>query len=378
MGLKAKLKLAFRCLNAYRRHRKHKHYLISIPSRYFNNPNIPAGTFPMIPKKAFQGIDIFLIACSDNSTTDVESFRSSDYVSGLLRHGISKDRIFLVPSTFAGAEIPVLKDGKLSSLCKNISQVKPVLRYLEYHVTDFCNLKCKGCGHLANHVDKLEFAGADTLRLSLEKLHEKFSNIQVLRIMGGEPLLCRELHEYVNAAHEVFPYCQIKIVTNGLLIRNITPQTAEAIRNAQAEIQVTQYPPTQKIAEEIVAFCSENGLKLLISSPLKYFHRSTANEYPDYVEAWSECGSRYCHFLHDTRFFPCPHLWTHSEPKFKEFLARAPITESEYEKYCCKLTDEIKDDGWDILLKMESPFELCQKCRGKPELFEWQSEIRIN
>ena len=374
LGIKAKLKTAYRYFKAYR---SNKTTLHSIPNRYFNSSDVSADIFGLIPKKSFQDIDIFLVAC-DDASSGVPGFKSSDYVIGLLRNGISKDKIFIVPTAAALAETPLLENGTLSPLCRNVSQVKPVLRYTEYHVTDFCNLKCKGCGHLSNYVSKLEFAGADTLRLSLKKLREKFSNIQVLRIMGGEPLLCRELHEYINTAHEIFPYCQVKIVTNGLLFRNITQQTAEAIRNAQAEIQVTQYPPTRKIAAEITAFCEENGLKLTISSPLTYFHRSSAEEYPDFREAWGTCGSRFCHFLHDTRFFPCPHVWSHSEAKFKDVLRRSAITESEYAEYAYDLTQDIGDDGWDILMKFESPMELCKKCRGKPELFTWESEAGIN
>ena len=62
-------------------------------------------------------------------------------------------------------------------------------RTLELHVTDHCNLNCKGCSHYAPI--------ADGFYISLEELEEYYNIIKsrgliffsTLRLMGGEPLL---------------------------------------------------------------------------------------------------------------------------------------------------------------------------------------------
>ena len=326
-----------------------------------------------IPKSIFDEADIVFIAgLTDKKRSEN---RNSDYAAALMRNGVSKDKIYIVPSVAGAAELPLIEGNTLLPVCRNITEVKPELRYMEYHVTDFCNLKCKGCGHLANHVKTLEFAGADTFRFALERLREKFENIQTIRIMGGEPLLCKELHEYINAAHEVFPYSQIKIVTNALLYKNITDLTAEAIRNAGAEIQVSQYPPTREIVPEFAEFCQEHGLKLSVSRPItQFFRRFVSGRDTDFREIWYTCESKDCHFLHGTSFYACPAVWTRTEPKFREIVGDRAFTEGECRGFLYDLEQEIDADGWDILMNIENPMELCRKCGDAKTLFTWESE----
>ena len=373
--LKAKAKLLYRAL----RNIKHYHRLLrKISKVYFNVPDRKAQLLELIPNTALKDVDMFLIACDDEFSSR-EEHKTSDYVSFLMRHGVSKDKIYVVPHNMAKAELPVFLDGRLSPLCKNIAYVKPVLRYMEYHVTDFCNLKCKGCTHMAEYVRTLDFHKPEDFKLSLEKLREKFENIITIRIMGGEPLLCKSLHEYINVAHEVFPYSNIKIVTNALLYKNITPLTIKAMRDAGAEFNVSQYPPTREIAPEFIAFCQENGLRVAITSPVKKFYRwIVSGRDASLEEIWFCCPNRYCHFLHSTTLYPCPLFWTHSEPKFREILGKNAFSESESREYSYDLSKDIADDGWDILAKIDNPFELCRKCGDKTEFFKWESEAGKN
>lgn len=356
--------------------KKHgKNALSKIPQVYFTSQQAILRSFDWIPPKAFEDIDLFLIACDDEGPQN--EYKSSDYVSALLKNGITRDKIFIVPPVVYRAEIPVIDDGKLSPQCKNMNEVKPLLRYMEYHVTDFCNLKCKGCTHLSNYVKELEFAGTESFRMSLIKLAEKFRNISTLRLLGGEPLLCRDLHEYIYIAHEVFPYSHIKVVTNGLLVRNMTRETIDAIKDTGAEIQVTQYPPTRKIAGDIVDFCHKNGMKLCMYPLLsKFYGFSFSCSNPDSEKCWLACRSnRYCHFLNGTVFYPCPMLWTYDNPKFRDIVGERVLTDIEHSEYSYDLAQDISDDGWDILAKFENPMEVCRKCGDTQTYFEWESEI---
>ncbi len=150
---------------------------------YFNDPDIRPKVFNLIQASEFNDIDMIFLVCDDNSKQIF--YKASDYVARLMEIGISKDKIFVVPYMMCRAELPMFVEGKLSPLCKKLADVKPVMRYMEYQVTDFCNLKCKGCEHLANYVKKLEFVGAEYFRFCLERLSEKFENITTFRILGG-------------------------------------------------------------------------------------------------------------------------------------------------------------------------------------------------
>ena len=349
-----------------------------IPKRYFATRYPTIKSLELVPDSVLNDSDLFLIMCEDDTTGEYES-KSSDYVTTLLQRGISKEKIFIVPPVMYRSHIPIIKDEKLSTLCRNILHVKPVLRHLEHHITDFCNLKCKGCLHLSQYIRKLEFSGVDNFRNSMVRLREKFSNITVICLMGGEPLLCKDLHEYIKIAREAFPCAHISILSNGLLYRNITSVMIQAIHDAGVEFRISQYPPTSKIAEDIVAFCEANNIKLTISTPVKTFVKRL--EYTgdvDCYEKWCQCGNRYCHLLHNTTLYPCTYSWTYSDPQFKSIVAERFIDEKEAVEYSYNLAQDISDDGWDILVKLEHSMKICRKCGGNKVDFTWESELGIN
>ena len=369
-----KAKLLVRTVKAYYSIRHKPKTLSKVRKVYFNDPDIRTKAFNLIPASVFDDVDMIFLVCDDASQQIF--YKASDYAARLMEIGVSKDKIFVVPYVMCRAELPLFVDGELSPLCKKLADVKPVMRYMEYQVTDFCNLKCKRCEHLANYVKTLEFVGAEYFRFCLEKLSEKFENITTFRIMGGEPLLCRNLHEYINAVHEVFPYSQIKIVTNGLLYKNITPQIISAIRNAGAEIQVSQYPPSREIADKIAAFCMDNGLKLYISSPVKEFsQRVISDKSTDVKKTWAICLSKHCRFLRNTTLYPCWYVWAYSHPEFQGIITKErAVTESECAEVSYDLTKNLDADGWDILAAIDGPLELCRKCGDKHVFYKWESE----
>lgn len=90
-----------------------------------------------------------------------------------------------------------------------------MIHYIETHITEACNLKCRGCSHFSvfakpKHKDIEEF------RREFERLHE-LGEIQIIRLMGGEPLLNPNFMDYLRIARQYFPNSTISLVTNGLL-----------------------------------------------------------------------------------------------------------------------------------------------------------------
>ena len=145
LGKSEKLKAIFKGMKAFRSFRK---ILSKVPEKYFSSTYVRKNPFNIIPDKIFSDADVILVARDDDDYRRRDEIKTSDYVADLMRRGISRDKIFVVPREMFSAEIPVVEDGKLSPLCRNVNDTKPVLRYMEYHVTDFCNLKCRPHGEL--------------------------------------------------------------------------------------------------------------------------------------------------------------------------------------------------------------------------------------
>jgi radical SAM protein with 4Fe4S-binding SPASM domain len=104
----------------------------------------------------------------------------------------------------------------------------PSLRYLEFQITDRCNLRCRHC-YIGDgfHQD-----------LSLEKIFKvlkEFEEIQGLRLLlsGGEPLLHPHFWE-INEILRDYPFRSV-LLSNGTLI---TKETAEKLRVHEVQVSL--------------------------------------------------------------------------------------------------------------------------------------------
>lgn len=93
-----------------------------------------------------------------------------------------------------------------------------MIQYLEHHIVDHCNLNCAGCSHFSPISDPW-FEDIEDFIRDFGKLAEiTGSQIGIIRLMGGEPLLHPNLYEFLISCRELFPRTHIELVTNGLLL----------------------------------------------------------------------------------------------------------------------------------------------------------------
>ena len=124
-----------------------------------------------------------------------------------------------------------------------IAKILPVtsIKKIEIHITDHCNLKCKGCHHFAPLVSQsfrdLEEFERDLTRLcALTK-----GKVDTFNILGGEPLLHPQCIEFLETARRIFPKSHIKLVTNGILLPEQTDSFYERCAESDILLQPTKY-----------------------------------------------------------------------------------------------------------------------------------------
>ena len=61
-----------------------------------------------------------------------------------------------------------------------------MIPYVETHIVDHCNLKCKGCSHFSGLADPY-FKSLDEFETEVRRLAD--FGVAMFRILGGEPLL---------------------------------------------------------------------------------------------------------------------------------------------------------------------------------------------
>ena len=145
------------------------------------------------------------------------------------------------------------------------------LEYIELHVVDHCNLNCKGCVHFSPLVPESKFVEYDRMRNDLIQLRKKVEIVDRIHILGGEPLLNQELHRFVRLVREVYPFSDISIVTNGLLIEKMTEELVSAIIDTNTWINISVYLPIANEISEKARSLISKGIKVRFTDTITKF-----------------------------------------------------------------------------------------------------------
>ena len=125
-----------------------------------------------------------------------------------------------------------------------------VMPHIELHISDKCNLNCKGCSHFSPLFDEINAVFENKMK-DIKDIKALFDNIFRIDILGGEPLLNPELKKYVTSLREELPETFIQIYTNGILIPTLDDDVLEAIYQANVGISISEYLPTHRIINKI-------------------------------------------------------------------------------------------------------------------------------
>ena len=187
-----------------------------------------------------------------------------------------------------------------------------MIEYFETHITEACNLKCRGCSHFSvfakpHHKDLGEFEREFKRLAEIEK-------IGIIRLMGGEPLLNPDFMEYLRIARRYFPHTKLVLVTNGLLADRLLPY-ADELWDLLVDVTMSNY------------HLEEQDLSALALLPIRELHEK-GNLYNisldpegsrDKALMFRMCDlhQNHWHYFQDGRFYPCciagtiQDLWDH-------------------------------------------------------------------
>lgn len=136
-----------------------------------------------------------------------------------------------------------------------------LIEHLEVHLSDGCNLNCRGCTHYAPLFSPLDFPDMDKLLFDIKLLSEKVDLIECIVLMGGEPFLNAEIGEYAIRIRNMLRHSTIIVATNGLLIDQISENTLKKLKEANILVSITVYPPTREKLKEIKRILDLYGVR---------------------------------------------------------------------------------------------------------------------
>ena len=204
-------------------------------------------------------------------------------------------------------ENPIAFKFKRRVLHKN-----PQLQRLVVHLTDHCNLNCKGCTHFSN-IAKPAFADVDQFEREFAQLATIFSNIVEIYLLGGEPLLHPRLTEFLPIARKYFPDSNLKLMSNGVLVTRMDEAFWKAMAASRIILVCDLYPIDLPV-EEIEGLAAKYGVELEWTDPRAEFFRlpldPTGSQDP--THSFQVCGAvNNCPMLRDGRLYPCAYIAYH-------------------------------------------------------------------
>lgn len=257
---------------------------------------------------------------------------------------------------------------------------KPLIGYVEINLVNHCNLKCKGCTHFSNICDKYE-TSVKQFNHDLKRLSE-LVDVDLIRLMGGEPLLHSELSKILDIARKYFPNSKIALVSNGLLIPKINNQLIECIKNNNILFNISLYQPTYKMANKIISFLNENNINYFFGNGCKQKNESllirefhtclTTNKGNNPEKANNLCYGRYFPFVKDGFISRC------SYPLLIQYLnekcnSNFKTTENDFKKI------DMFQNGDELIEYLEHFCDFCAYCTDKKlRRFQWQISDKTN
>jgi len=121
---------------------------------------------------------------------------------------------------------------------------------LEYNLVDHCNLSCSNCSHFSPHL-KSKYAQLETFKCDLEALARVYK-VTRFRFVGGEPLLHKQILEFIAVVKSSGIADKIQICTNGVLLDRVDDEVFR-----QIDMLSVSWYPDMRVSKEKIDFARQ-------------------------------------------------------------------------------------------------------------------------
>ncbi|MFZ5968957.1 MAG: radical SAM protein [Bacillota bacterium] len=116
---------------------------------------------------------------------------------------------------------------------------KLVLNHTLVILTDRCSLRCRDCGHLVPYYKSPEHYDKNQIIRSIKILSDAVDNIELLSVLGGEPLLHPDVGEICEEIAKIKNIRTIRLVTNGTILPG--KDVLERLRRSITYVVISNY-----------------------------------------------------------------------------------------------------------------------------------------
>ena len=252
-----------------------------------------------------------------------------------------------------------LSASHLRKVGKDIG-VSPRLITLDIEVTERCTLKCQDCSNLMQYyskpVDPNIKKGLFAMKRLLESCH-----VGCIRIIGGEPLIARDLEKYLLALKDEVRdrYDRIEIYTNGTIIPS--EQVLEILVDLPVTFYVSNYGDLSRRLNQLCSILKERQISYTVEDNLIWQDCGRVLPYSgkEIQYRYANCCVSKNFSLLEDRLFSCPfsanfhRIYQEDLITDRDFISLSDITDSE-------LFDKLNQ-----MIFEEQPLSSCYHCAGR-------------
>lgn len=245
----------------------------------------------------------------------------------------------------------------------NYKAVRNIPLRLEFIVTDYCNLNCKGCTHYSPLAEK-EFSSLEVMERQMKHLSPICGDeLKDIYLIGGETLLYPYLVEAMELAYRYFPRQKRYIFTNGIILPKMSEEFWEALVKYDFTLAITRYPISFDY-DGVLEMCRDKGVKTEVFGDRtmadSFFRFGLDPEKKQHgVISHFKCYNRGCLSVVGDRLYPC------SISACVGHLNKAKGTDFRHEKGDYLEIAQI-DDVKQILALRDRPVPFCSYCKVPP------------
>lgn len=248
----------------------------------------------------------------------------------------------------------------------------PQLDYVEFAAADNCNLNCKRCARFAPLIKKKIYDHEEVKEMFLQ-LKKYVFHINMIRILGGEPFLDEDVDDYFTFLRNLYPFSDIRVVTNGLIIDKLNDRVLESIKANNIGVDISYYPPLKDKLPTVKQILEQREIRYRVDSG-EVFFKSFNFKSDDNPRQKKQYCIQWCISLRDGKIYPC------ATSACFEFFNDCFETGIHNERGLDLFEDNLSIER--IKAYLSSPIELCKFCDftkmylwsgqdGKPSIADW-------
>lgn len=261
-------------------------------------------------------------------------------------------QIYMLPATLYHKE-KLAQISRGEALIYPYRELAPELMQIEFHLADHCNLNCKGCTHFSNLVPGPVFSDPVCFQKDIAQLSKLFSHIHNFYLLGGEPLLNPDVTFYIHTIRKAFPYTQIMIVTNGLLLLSMKEELISSIHKNNVHLSISDYNCLDH--KKILAFIKMHQLSADLRIEKDLFSKFlNPKGDSDAGQIFEQCPRKNCTFLGRGRIAAC--CLPFVAPYFNHYFGESIPELESIDLY------EPDLDGWEVQQRLITPMNTCSYC----------------